>query len=81
MNTAELKLELFRRIDKLEAAALEAFYHKVLALLQEEGVYELSVSERRAIDAALEASEREEGYSSQDVKEEAQKRFPKLRFK
>jgi len=81
MNTAELKLELFRRIDKLEEAALEAFYHKVLALLQEEGVYELSVSERRAIDAALEASEREEGYSSQDVKEEAQKRFPKLRFK
>jgi len=81
MNTAEIKLELFRGIDKLPDADLENIYNKVKALLDATSRYKLNKFEKKAIEEALEEREKGNIVSHENVVNEAKKKFPKLKFK
>jgi len=78
MNAAEIKLDLFRRIDGLSKADLEKFYTNFLALLNSTSKYKLSEEEKKAVDEALEESEK---YSHDEVMKEAKQKYPNLKFK
>ena len=78
MNIAEIKLDLFRKIDNLDESELEKLYNKLLAILNTSSVYKLSEAENKAVDEALEAGE---SYSHEKVTEEAKRKYPKLKFR
>jgi len=80
MNTAEIKLDLFRKIDSLKESELEKVYNKFIALLSTTS-YELSKAEKAAIDEALEASKEGHTYTREEVMEEARQKYPNLNFK
>ena len=81
MNAADLKLELFRRIDALPDQVLEGVYQQLISVLQSSKEYKLSDEEKKAVNEAL--AERDKGisYSHNQVMEEAAKRYPNLKFK
>ena len=81
MNAAEIKLDLFRRIDNLKESELEKVYDQFVALLNASSPYTLSTDEQAAINEALEASKRGETYTHEQVMEEARGKYPNLRFK
>ncbi|MFW5890220.1 MAG: hypothetical protein ACOCTO_02375 [Marinilabiliaceae bacterium] len=81
MDAAEIKLDLFRRIDNLNQPELEKVYSKVLELLNASSSYKLSTDEQAAINDALKASKRGETYTHEQVMEEAKGKYPDLRFK
>lgn len=81
MNAAEIKLDLFRRIDSLKEPELEALYNKLVALLNASSHYKLSKNEKAAIDEAIAASESGETYTRDEVIEEGKVKYPNLRFK
>jgi len=81
MNTAEIKLELFRKIDRLPKADLENLYYKIIALLDIDAVYKLNDLEKRAIEEALENSEESKLVDHLDVLNEASAKYPNLKFK
>lgn len=81
MNTAEMKLELFRRIDNLPKADLENLYHKFIALLDTNAIYKLNDFEKKAIEEALETSEESKLVEHLDVLNEASAKYPNLKFK
>lgn len=81
MNAAEIKLDLFRRIDNLKESDLEKVYNKFVALLNASAPYQLSTDEQAAINEALEASKRGETFTHEQVMEEARGKYPNLRFK
>ncbi len=81
MNVAEIKLDMFRRIDSLPKTDLENIYHKFLALLDATSNYKLSDAERNAIESALEESKKGNIYSHENVMAEAKQRYPNLKFK
>lgn len=80
MNTAEIKLDLFRRIDSLKEKELKILYGKLLELL-EPSKYHLSKSESQAIDEALESGKYENYKTTEEVMNEAKQKYPKLKFK
>ncbi len=81
MNAAEIKLDLFRRIDNLPKAELEKVYSKFIALLNTSSKYKLSESERGAISEAIEASGKEKSNTHLEIVAEAKERYPNLKFK
>ena len=81
MNAAEIKLDLFRKIDSLNEAELELVYEKILALMSATSRYNLSEDENKAIDASLKVSEEGAGYTHDEVVEEASRKYPNLKFK
>ncbi len=81
MNAAEIKLDLFRKIDRLNEAELEMVYEQILALMSATSRYNLSDDENRAIDASLKVSEEGAGYTYDEVVEEASRKYPNLKFK
>lgn len=81
MNAAEIKLDLFRRIDKLPKADLESLYDKFIALLDTNSKYKLNDFEKKAIDEALEKSEKDKLIAHNDVLNEASSKYPNLKFK
>jgi hypothetical protein len=80
MNTAEIKLDLFRRIDSLKEKELKILYVKLLELL-EHSKYHLSRAESQAIDEALESGNYKNYKTTADVVSEAKQKYPKLKFK
>jgi hypothetical protein len=80
MNTSEIKLDLFRKIDSLKDIELEILYDKLLALLNTTELYKLSNEEKKAIDEAIEASIRGRAYNHKEVMDEAKAKYPNLRF-
>ncbi len=80
MNTAEIKLDLFRRIDNLKEKELKILYGKLVELL-EDPKYQLSKAESQAIDEALESTDYENFKTTQEVMSEAKQKYPKLKFK
>ena len=80
MNTAEIKLDLFRRIDNLPKAELENIYNKFLALLNDTSKYKLTKLERKAIKEALAESENNNVHSHEEVVSEAKQKYPNLKF-
>lgn len=81
MNAAEIKLELFRKIDRLPKADLENLYHKFIALLDTNAVYKLNDLEKKAIEEALEQSEESRLVEHVDVLNEASAKYPNLKFR
>ncbi|HNV53136.1 MAG TPA: hypothetical protein PLH91_04370 [Tenuifilaceae bacterium] len=81
MNSAEIKLDLFRRIDSIKESDLEKIYIDFLKLLNARLPYKLSNDEKAAIDEALEASQKGESFSHEEVIDEAKRKFPTLNFK
>jgi predicted transcriptional regulator len=81
MNSAEIKLELFRKIDRLPKADLENLYHKIIALLDNNAVYKLNDREKKAIEEALEKSEEGKLVEHLDVLNDASVKYPNLKFK
>lgn len=78
MNTAEIKLDLFRKIDNLNEPELEKIYKKLIALLNAVHPYKLSKEEKAAIDEVLESGQT---FSHEEVMEEARRKYPNIRFK
>lgn len=81
MNAAEIKLDLFRRIDSLPKTDLEKVYNKFLAVLNSTSNYQLSKAERMAVEEALEESEKGNIYSHEEVMTESRQKYPNLKFK
>jgi predicted transcriptional regulator len=81
MNAAEIKLELFRKIDNLPKSDLENLYHKFVALLESNAVYKLNDFEKKAIEEALKNSEESRLVEHVDVLNEASAKYPNLKFK
>ncbi len=81
MNAAEIKLDLFRRIDNLSENDLEKMYDKFLTLLSSTSTYTLSDLEKEAIRESLSDSKKGNVFSHEDVVNEAKERYPNLRFK
>lgn len=52
-----------------------------MALLSATSPYKISKSEKAAIDEALKASEKGQVYTSEEVMEEAKRKYPNLNFK
>ena len=81
MNAAELKLDLFRRLDKLDNKKLEKVYNKIINLINADAPYKLSKAEKAAIDEALEAGKDGQAYTREEVMDEARRKYPNLNFK
>ena len=81
MNTAETKLDLFRRIDNLKDSELERVYQAFLSLLPSSEKYALTNSEKKAIEQALDYSTKGETHGHESVMEEAKTKYPRLKFK
>lgn len=81
MKTAEMKLDLFRRIDRLKENQIQGVYKKFISILENEEVYDLNEAEKQAIDEAFEVSEKSRKYSGKEVTDEAKKKYPGLKFK
>ena len=80
MNAAEIKLELFRKIDRLPSEELEIVFNNISAFINASSKYALSDEERKGIDIALEESAKGNVYSSESVMEEAKQKYPGLKF-
>lgn len=81
MNSAEIKLDLFRRIDGMSTIELERFYEKVLALINSNNEYVLSEAEQIAIGEALRDSQYESLENTETIVAEAKQKYPNLKFK
>ena len=81
MNAAEIKLDLFRKIDSLKESELERVYNKFMALLSSSSPYKLSKTEKLAIDEALEVSRDEQSSTREEVMEDAKRKYPNLNFR
>lgn len=80
MNVAELKLDLFRRIDSLSKADLENLYDKFISLLDASSLYNLNIYEKKAIEEALAESKKGNILSHENVVTEARQKYPNLKF-
>ncbi len=80
MNTAEIKLDLFRRIDSLSGDDLKRNYNKILKLLNNQSEYKLTLKERKAIEEAIEESKKGNYLTHEQVLAEAKQKYSKLNF-
>ncbi len=80
MNAAELKLDLFRRIDSLPKAELENIYDKFISLLDASSLYNLNKYEKKAIKEALAESKKGTILTHANVVNEAKQKYPNLNF-
>ena len=80
MNAAELKLDLFRRLDNLDNSKLEKVYSKIINLINTDAPYKLSEAEKASVNEAFE-NNNEEKYSQKEVMDEARRKYPNLNFK
>lgn len=78
MNAAEIKLELFRKIDNLPKSDLEIIYNNLQAFINTTSIYKMSEPEKIAIEEAL--GESGNSYSTEDVMKEAKLKYPNLKF-
>lgn len=80
MNTAEIKLDLFRRIDNLSGADLKRNYEKIVALLNTPTKYKLNPQERKALQEAIEESKKGNILTHEQVLAEAKQKYSNLKF-
>jgi hypothetical protein len=80
MNTAEIKLDLFRRIDSLSGADLKRNYNKILELLNTHSEYKLTRKEHKAIEEAIEESKKGNSLTHKQVLAEAKQKYSNLKF-
>ena len=75
MNTAEIKLEFFRRIDSLKGKALEEAYLHMLSFLNKSDV---NPELQSGIERALKDVEEGRVSSHEDVMKRMKKKYPNL---
>ena len=80
MNTAELKLRLFRQIDALDEAQLEMAYNQILTILNTPDATNVTLSQeiRKAIDHAFNRRNPNTIISNQTAKHLTAQKFPHL---
>lgn len=80
MNSAELKLDLFRRIDQLDNTELEKIYDSFIALLngKSEKLHVTPPSVRIAIDKAFDAIDKGKTLSHDEAMNITKSKFPNL---
>lgn len=80
MNSAEIKLELFRKIDNLDNSKLEKIYNSLIGLLNSASLGETSLSSelKTALDEALNASKKGQVYSHEEVMKKTKEKYPNL---
>ena len=81
MNTSDIKLKLFRKIDSLNEDELKRYYNQILSLLSSSEQYTLKANEKRAIDKALEFSDEGQSCTHEEVVKEARRKYPNLDIK
>ncbi|MEA3317711.1 MAG: hypothetical protein U9R54_07105 [Bacteroidota bacterium] len=75
MNTAEIKLELFRRIDSLKGKQLEETYQYLLSFLNKSSI---NPELKSGIDRALKDVDEGRVSSHEDVIKRMRKKYPNL---
>jgi len=75
MNTAEIKLELFRRIDSLKGKQLEEAYQHLLSFLNKSSI---NPELKSGINRALKDVEEGRVSSHEDVMKRMRKKYPNL---
>ncbi|MBC8004084.1 MAG: hypothetical protein H7X84_01310 [Verrucomicrobia bacterium] len=77
MNSAEVKLDLFRKIDSLDNNDLEKIYARLVELLNEVSTDEplLNPQVKAALDEALEASQKGQVSSNKDVMQKTREKY------
>ncbi|HOZ13226.1 MAG TPA: hypothetical protein PK784_00430 [Tenuifilaceae bacterium] len=80
MNAAELKLDLFRRLDSLDSKKLEHLYTKIIGLINAEVASNeaLSPEIKKALDAAIETSEKGNVHTHESVMQKTRELYPNL---
>lgn len=80
MNASEIKLDLFRRLDRLDNSKLERVYSKIINLINADNPQEeeLSPEIKTALDEALESSKQGRVYTHDEVMQKTKAKFPNL---
>jgi hypothetical protein len=80
MNTAEIKLQLFRQIDALDEAQLEMAYNQIIAILKTPVATNVTLQQevRKALDDAFDIRNSETAISNQAAKKLTAQKFPHL---
>jgi hypothetical protein len=80
MNLAEIKLDLFRKIDRLDNSKLEKIYNNLIGLLNTASLDETSLSpELKAdLDEALEASKKGQIFTHEEVMQKTKEKYSTL---
>lgn len=80
MNSAEIKLDLFRKIDQLDNNELERVYAILVKLLNAGANDETSLSQelKTALDQALEASDKGQVSSHEEVMQKTRDKYSHL---
>jgi len=81
MNTSDIKLKLFRKIDSLNEDELRRCYNQIMSLLSSSDQYTLKANEKKAVDEALEYSKKEKSFTHEEVVKEARHKYPNLDIK
>ena len=75
MDLAEKKLDLFRRIDKLDFEELSQIYGKIIQVLNDTKHYPLSEKEKRAIDEDILDITNGDLYTTDQIVAEAKQKY------
>ena len=80
MNAAEIKLDLFRRLDSLDGLRLMGVYEKIVSLINSEvsKPQELPAEVRAALDEALESSSQGRVISHDEAMLKTREKYPSL---
>ena len=80
MNAAEIKLDLFRRLDKLDSSKLEKIYNKIINLINTDtsGSETLSPEIKTALDEALESSKQGRVNTHEEAMLKTKEKYPNL---
>lgn len=80
MNSAEIKLELFRKIDNLDNRKLVKIYDSLISVLNSASTGETSLSPelKVALDEALDASKKGQVYTHEEVMKKTREKYSNL---
>lgn len=80
MNSAEIKLDLFRKIDKLDNSKLEKIYNSLIGLLNSASTGEASISTelKNALDEAMDASKNGQVHTHEEVMQKTKAKYSNL---
>ena len=81
MNTSDIKLKLFRKIDSLNEDELRRYYNQILSLLSSSERHTLKANEKKTIDEAREYSKKGKPFTHEELVEEARRKYPNLDIK
>lgn len=80
MNSSELKLDLFRKIDRLDNREIKKIYNNLLSILDTASSDKTSLSPElmTALDEALDASKKGQVYTHEEVMQKTKDKYPNL---